>query len=129
MKNVLLIFCVLMFSSCATIFSGTKSKVVFDSNVNVNEETTLMVDGVEHSNVSFPYTTKVKRGFSQTIAKAEIQGYKPATVVIGKKFNFLSLLSLPSWGLIGFGVDAATGAMMKPEYKNYIFEFEKLEEK
>ncbi|OAV65962.1 hypothetical protein Barb6_02712 [Bacteroidales bacterium Barb6] len=32
-------------------------------------------------------------------------------------------------GLIGEGVDALTGAMMKPEYKNYIFEFEKLEEK
>ncbi|OAV64508.1 hypothetical protein Barb6XT_02782 [Bacteroidales bacterium Barb6XT] len=129
MKNVLLIFCVFMFSSCATIFSGSKSRVVFDSNVNVNEKTNLTIDGVKHSNVSFPYTTKVKRGFSETVVKAEIQGYKPATVVIDKKFNFVSLLNLLSWELIGFGVDAATGAIMKPEYKNYVFEFDKLEEK
>ncbi|OAV66271.1 hypothetical protein Barb4_02977 [Bacteroidales bacterium Barb4] len=127
MKNVLLIFCVFMFSSCATIFSGSKSSVVFDSNVN--EKTSLTVDGIEHSNVSFPYTTKVKRGFGKTVAKAEIQGYKPATVVIGKKFNFVSLLNLLSWELIDVGVDAATGTIMKPEYKNYVFEFDKLEEK
>ncbi|OAV73272.1 hypothetical protein Barb6_00396 [Bacteroidales bacterium Barb6] len=129
MKKILLISCVFMFSSCATIFSGSKSRVVFDSNVNVNGKTNLTIDGVKHPNVYFPYTTKVKRGFDESTAKAEIQGYKPATVVIDKKFNPITLLNILMGGLIGGGVDALTGAMMKPEYKNYIFEFEKLEEK
>lgn len=43
-------------SSCASIFCGSKAKVTFDGEIS--EEATLTIDGLKHTNVTFPYTTK-----------------------------------------------------------------------
>ena len=36
------------------------------------EEATLTIDGLKHTNVTFPYTTKIRRGFDETVVKIEI---------------------------------------------------------
>ena len=41
-------------SSCASIFCGSKAKVTFDGEIS--EEATLTIDGLKHTNVTFPYT-------------------------------------------------------------------------
>ena len=102
-------------TSCASIFCGTKAKVTFDSNVK--ENVTLTIDGIKHHDVVFPYTTKVKRGFEDTIVKAEAKDYKTETIVIDKTFNPVSVINLCD--VLGWGIDAATGAITKPS-QNYI---------
>lgn len=109
-----------MMSSCATVFCGSKKKVTFDSNVPV-ESATLTIDGLRHYNVTFPYVTKIKRGFDDTVVVAEAEGYKKSTLFIDKNFNAVSVINLCD--ILGWGIDAATGAMMKPEFNNYVLEF------
>lgn len=108
-------------TSCSTIFCGSKAKVTFDSNIK--EPVTLTIDGRKYNDVTMPYTTKIARGFSETIVKAEAESYKTETLVIDKKFNAVSIINLTD--ILGWGIDAATGALMKPEYKFYQIEFKK----
>lgn len=114
------IACSFAFTSCSTIFCGSKARVTFESNIN--EPATLTIDGVKHRNVEFPYTTKIKRGFDDTIVKAEAENYKTQTLFIDKTFNAVSVINLTN--ILGWGIDAATGAMMKPEFNLYEIEFQ-----
>lgn len=123
MKKVfLLLTLTLLLCSCATMFTGSKKRVTFDSNID--QPATLTIDGRKHADITFPYSAKVKRGFNETIVKAESQGYQPTQIVIDKNFNAVSILNL--FGILGWGIDAATGAMMKPEFNGYEFEFIKI---
>lgn len=116
--------CALMLSSCATLFCGTKATVTFDSNVD--QLATLVIDGRKHKNVEFPYTTKVERGFDTTIVKGQIDGYSAEMIYVDKEFNWVSILNLTN--ILGWGVDVVSGAVTKPEYDYYEFEFEKVSE-
>ena len=112
MKNLLpvslsYVAAVVLFSSCATVFCGSRAKVTFDTNVPV-ESATLTIDGKKHQVNAFPYKTRVKRGFTDTEVKVESEGYDPVRFTIFKTFNVL-----------GWGIDAATGAMMKPDQRAY----------
>ncbi|WP_304707963.1 hypothetical protein [uncultured Rikenella sp.] len=112
----------LVCSSCATIFCGSRAKVTFNSNVPV-ESATLTIDGQKHTHVSFPYRTKIKRGFRKTEVTAEASGYEKTNLTVYKNFNAASLLNILLGGIIGLGVDAATGAMMKPDEDYYLIQF------
>lgn len=93
MKHIALFLCIsLLMSSCATIFCGSKAKITFDSNIS--EKTTLTIDGRKHSNVTFPYTTKIRRGFDETVVKAEAPSYTTETIIINKNFNAVSVINL-----------------------------------
>lgn len=123
-KSILLILCVFLFSSCASIFCGSYKKVTLDSNVPVKAN--LTIDGRKYKNVSFPFVAKVKRGFSETSIKAEAEKYEPTYLLIDKTFNPVAILNLTS--ILGWGIDAATGAMMKPEFNYYELEFRPIQE-
>lgn len=107
-----------MMTSCATVFCGSKARVTFESDIE--EKATLTIDGRKHTNVTFPYTTKIKRGFDDTVVKAEAPSYGTETIVIEKNFNAVSVINLCD--VLGWGIDAA-GAMMKPEFKFYQIDF------
>lgn len=109
-------------TSCATVFCGSKKKVTFDSNLPV-ESATLTVDGRKYANVTFPYSVKVKRGFDDTVVKAEAEGYVPALLIVEKTFNAVSVINLCN--VLCWCIDAATGAMMKPDSDYYEIVFEK----
>ena len=106
-------------TSCATVFCGSKAKVTFDSDIA--EKATLTIDGRKYTNVTFPYTTKIRRGFDETVVKAESPAYTTETVIINKSFNAVSVINLLD--ILGWGIDAATGAMTKPEFKFYQIDF------
>jgi hypothetical protein len=108
-------------TSCASIFCGTKAKVTFDCNVK--EGVSLTIDGIKHHDVNFPFTTKVKRGFEDTVVKAEAENYKTEMIVIDKTFNPVSIINLCD--VLGWGIDAATGAITKPAQSYYQIELKK----
>ena len=99
--------------------------VSFDSDIA--EKATLTIDGRKYTNVTFPYTTKIRRGFDETVVKAESPAYTTETVIINKSFNAVSVINLLN--ILGWGIDAATGAMTKPEFKFYQIDFQPKEEK
>lgn len=117
--GIILIIAISM-TSCATIFCGSKTKVTFNSDIQ--EKATLTIDGRKHTNVTFPYTTKIKRGFDETVVKAEAPSYRTETIIIDKNFNAVAVLNLLD--ILAWGIDAATGAMMKPEFKFYDIDFQ-----
>lgn len=124
MKRICLLLCTaLAMSSCATIFCGSKIRVTFESDID--RPATLTIDGRRHTNVTFPYTTKIRRGFDETVVKAEAEGYTTETVIIDKSFNAVSVLNLCN--VLCWGIDAATGALMKPEFRFYQIDFRPIE--
>lgn len=110
----------MLFSSCATIFCGSRKKIVLESNIDKADK--LDVDSRKYRDVTFPFPVKVKRGFSQSIVKGEKEGYTPVLIYIDKTFNAVSVLNLLD--IVAWGIDAATGAMMKPEFNTYELHFE-----
>ena len=114
-KYAIIVLGTMTLSSCSSIFCGSKAKVTFESDIQ--EEATLTIDGLKHHNVTFPYTTKVRRGFDETVVKVEAPSYETETIIINKNFNAVSVINLLD--ILGWGIDAATGAMTKPEQKFY----------
>ncbi|MBS5525034.1 MAG: hypothetical protein KHX48_05515 [Alistipes sp.] len=112
-------------TSCATVFCGSKAKVTFDSDIA--EKATLTIDGRKHTNVTFPYTTKIKRGFDETLVKVETPNFSAEPIIINKSFNAVSVINLLD--ILGWGIDAATGAITKPEFKFYQIDFQPKVEK
>ena len=114
-----LIISALVLSSCATIFCGSKAKVTFDSDID--QRATLFIDGRKYQSITFPYTVKIPRGWDETVVKAEAEGYETQSIYIDKKFNPISIINL--FDILAWGIDAATGAMTKPDYKYYHIDF------
>src|SRR5699024_952601 len=121
MKSKLLIPSIILaffMSSCATIFTGTKDTLRFDSEP---QGATVYIDGLKACET--PCTTKVKRSLSDKLAKIKLDGYQTRVITLDRKFNAVSVLNL--FGMIGWAVDAATGSLMKNGGKGYDIELKK----
>lgn len=111
-----LLLTVLAVSSCATIFSGVKAKVWLANDL-VNEPVDIIADNRQYNDVMLPYRVKVKRGYRESNITITSNSYEPYHMGVDKVFNgtYIANILCP----IGFLIDAATGAMMKPEQKRY----------
>ncbi|MCP4551850.1 MAG: PEGA domain-containing protein [Bacteroidetes bacterium] len=107
-----------LMASCATIFTGTKDAIRFDSNP---QGASVYIDGLEVCKT--PCTTQVKRSLSDKLAEIKLDGYETRVITLDRKFNAVSIINLGS--LIGWGIDAATGSLMKYDRKGYEIELEK----
>ncbi len=105
-----------MLSSCATMFPG-KRKVTFVCD-GMNDPVNIQIDGKMHSNVTLPYKTKIKKGYGDSHVKVTSPNYEQLDLTIGKKFNPLFIANFFLSG-VGIIIDAATGAIMKPERDTY----------
>lgn len=79
MKNlstILLAATMLLMTSCATLFTGTKDRITFNSTPS---GATIYIDGVEQCKT--PCTMKVKRSINDTGVEFKLDGYE--TRVIG----------------------------------------------
>jgi len=118
MKNIILLIPVLLATSYATIFTGTKDTIVFNSDPSGAK---IFIDGLEVCKT--PCTTKLKRSLSDKIAEIKLDGYETRVITLDRKFNAVSIINLGS--LIGWGIDAATGALMKYDRKGYEVKLDK----
>jgi hypothetical protein len=114
------ILALVMLSSCATVFTGSRKWVTFDASIE--QKATVTIDGQQYRNVKFPLTVKVPGGYYPSVVMAESAGYEPTELIVYKSFDAVSLVNI-LWPL-GFVVDAATGAIMKPSYRYYRLDFE-----
>ena len=117
-KFLILCLCIVCLSSCATIFNTPKARVTLASD-NVNVPVDISIDGnKKYPDVMLPKRIKIKRGYKPTNVKVEADGYSTTSFNITKKFNSASLWGI-LFGVVPMAVDAATGAIMKPESKYY----------
>ena len=98
-------------SSCATIVSGSKQRVVFTSSPT---NAALSINGVPYGTT--PASVNLRRKDSHAI-RIEVDGYEPYETFIDRKFNAWMLGNIVFGGLIGIVVDAATGSMYKLDTK------------
>jgi len=127
MKKILIVMgCIALFTSCATLFNGSKARIIVNDN-RLSQPVDLTVDGAKYPNVMLPAKVKVRRGFKYSTILAESEGYEPSSVVVQKRFNGTTLWNLLLGGVPGFAVDAATGAMMKPVSQYYDLNMHRLE--
>ena len=99
-------------TSCATIFTGTSDVITFNSSP---EGAKVYEAGVEKCTT--PCTYKVSRSLSQKTVELRKEGYENKVVGLDSKFNSVSILNL--FGLLGWGIDAATGSLKKYDTKVY----------
>lgn len=116
----------ILMTSCASIISGRKAKITLKSDV-VTTPVDIKYDRKRETNVFLPYTIKVKRGYKPTVIKASAKGYDDVTYTLDKKFNGVAWGNIILGGIPGLAVDAATGAITKPETKEIILPFKERE--
>ncbi|MDP5121017.1 MAG: PEGA domain-containing protein [Spirosomaceae bacterium] len=104
-------------SSCATIFTGTKDTIRFNS---VPEGAQVYKDGLELCKT--PCTVPVKRSINDVDIEMKKDGYQTRFFTLDKEFNVVSVINLLS--PIGWGVDALSGSLMKYDRKAYEIELE-----
>lgn len=111
-----------LFTSCASIFCGSKAKVTLKSDL-VTTPVDITYDGKMETSIFLPYTIKIKRGYKPTSIKASAKGFEDANYTISKKFNKTTLWNILLGGVPGIAIDAATGAITQPETKEVILPF------
>ncbi|MDB9835275.1 PEGA domain-containing protein [Flavobacteriaceae bacterium] len=107
-----------LMSSCATILTGTRDTIRFDSNP---KGAIVYFDGLEVCKT--PCSTSVKRSISEKFAEIKLDGYETRVITLDRKFNAVSIINLTS--ILGWGIDAATGALMKYDRKGYDIKLDK----
>tara|TARA_B100000401_G_C52459790_1_gene555986 strand:- start:249 stop:605 length:357 start_codon:yes stop_codon:yes gene_type:complete len=104
MKNSIVILLCVLFSSCATILTGSKQDIYFESSPKGAK---VLVNGFEQCKT--PCTVPLKKKLVTGNVQIVMDGYESTTVSLSKSFNPISILNL--LGIIGWAVDAGTGAI------------------
>lgn len=112
------ISCSLLFSSCATIFCGTRQSVKFTS---IPDGATVQVNGIDRGKT--PVAIKMKRRHSGQVVTVKAQGYESKTFTPETGFNPVTLVGLLFPPFIAF--DLLDGAMWKYHPKHYNIELDK----
>ena len=103
----ILLLASLLFTGCATIFTGTHDEVIINSHP---EGARIFIDGLEEGRT--PAIIDIKRpGISDTEIELRLEGYEPRTFILRKEFNAVSVINLTC--LICWAVDVATGSVTK----------------
>lgn len=109
-----------LLTSCATIFTGTKAKINLIGEIQ--EPITIATHDSTYQTASLPFTFKVKRKKLDWPIKITSDNYTYPDIIPGKSVNGWTFGNIAIGGLIGLGVDFATGAVNKPAKSAYVVE-------
>ena len=117
MKEIKLLFlaitCTLMFSSCATIITGSTCKVTIDGNVD--EPVTITTTFQTYEDVELPQVVLINRkAIDGQRIEIESEHYKFKDVVLRKSINPWAWGNILIGGLIGLAIDLGTNAVSEP---------------
>ncbi|UKB85633.1 PEGA domain-containing protein [Chryseobacterium sp. MEBOG06] len=119
LSTVLLLGIALSATSCATIFTGSKDKISFNSSP---EGAKVLHKGIEKCVT--PCIAEIPRSLSKQTVTLEKEGFVSKEFKLTKTFNAVTLLNILFGGAIGVGIDAATGSLTKYSPKKYDVELE-----
>lgn len=106
-----LLSCVL-FTSCATLFTGTRDWITFNSNPS---GAGVYINGQKVGET--PCTIPVKRKLLSPDVEFRLDSYKTQIITLDQEFNLVSIINLNN--LFGWAIDVASGAIMKYDRKVY----------
>jgi hypothetical protein len=121
-KYFLILFAALAsfsFSGCASIFTGTTQSVQVNS---VPSGANVSVSGLDRGLTPLPVV--LKKGSSGQCVTLTLPGYQQKTFQPQTAFNPVAILNL--WGILGWGIDAATGALWKYDPTFYNIQLQKV---
>ena len=108
-KITLMLVALIVFSSCASIFTGASRNVLFETDPSGAK---VFVNGFEKGVT--PTQIKVK---ADDRIDFKIENYKERVVIMDSKFNLVSIIN--GFSIIGWGVDALTGSLKRVD-TNYV---------
>lgn len=106
-KITLTVSILLLLSSCASILTGSKRSVLFESNPNGAK---VFVNGFEKGET--PVQLKVK---AEDRVDFRLDNYKERLVIMDSDFNLVAIIN--GFSLIGWGIDALTGSLKRVNTK------------
>lgn len=100
---------ILMTTSCASILTGSKRKVLFETEPSGAK---VFVNGFEKGKT--PVQLKVR---ADDRIDFRLDGFKERVIVMDSKFNLVAILN--GIDIIGWGIDALTGSLKRVD-TNYV---------
>jgi PEGA domain len=101
-----LLFAAIFLTGCGTLFTGTTQKVQICSEPSGAK---VQVEGLDRGITPLPVT--LKKGSNGQTVTLSLDGYQQKVFQPQTVFNPVCILNL--WGILGWGIDAATGALWK----------------
>jgi hypothetical protein len=98
---------ILLFSSCASILTGSDKSVLFESNPSGAK---VYINGMEQGKT--PTTLNVK---ADDRVDFRLENYRERVVIMDSDFNLVAILN--GGFLIGWGIDALTGSLKRVNTK------------
>lgn len=119
MKKIsIFLIAALSLQSCATLLTGTSDQITFNSQP---EGAKVFHKGIEKCTT--PCVIEMPRSMGAETLEMKAEGYEPKLFALNKEFNGVTLLNVLVGGIIGLGVDAASGAMMQYTDNVYTMDF------
>jgi PEGA domain len=106
-KMFIVVLSSLLFTNCATILSGSKKLIKFNSTPNA---ATILINEIEVGKT--PFETKLKANKDYNV-KIILEGYKPFEIKLKQKINHWIWGNILIGGLVGYIVDLSTGAIYR----------------
>ena len=116
-RLILLLFISLFITSCASILTGSKRKVLFETEPSGAK---VFVNGFEKGKT--PVQLKVR---ADDRIDFRLDNYRERVVVMDSKFNAVAILNALS--ILGWGIDAITGSLERVDTKYVKVTLEKSE--
>jgi hypothetical protein len=104
---IAMVLTMMLSSSCASIISGSKRKVLFETDPPGAK---VFVNGMEKGIT--PVQLKVK---AEDRIDFKLADYQEKIVVMDSKFNLVAILN--GFSIIGWGIDALTGSLKRVDTK------------
>ncbi|MCF8336091.1 MAG: hypothetical protein K9H65_05780 [Bacteroidales bacterium] len=114
----LLALATFILSSCATVFTGTSDMIQFETEP---EGVSVVKNNMEICET--PCSHEIERDLSDVYVTFEKSGYENKRIKLERKFNVVSVLNFGN--MLGWGIDAVTGAVFKYEPTYYDLELDK----
>ncbi len=116
-KSFFVLLMTMSFSSCATMFSGTKADIFIDGDVD--EPVTVCSTAGLYKDVNLPTLVEVKRRhLNGQHIQITSEHHSFDDIVLEKTFNEWALVSALAYGT-GFFIDLMTNAVSKPKYDQF----------
>ena len=106
-KPIYIIFIFLLLSSCASILTGSKRSVLFESNPS---GALVYINGFEKGK-----TPTILRVEADDRVDFRLDNYRERVVVMDSDFNLVAIIN--GFSLIGWGIDALTGSLKRVNTK------------
>lgn len=111
LKAALIVTLMIMAPGCATVIKGSTQSLSLTTTPEQGATCVLSSPSGLNQTVETPSVTTIERSKHDISVTCNKEGYEQAVAVITSEFNGATLGNIILGGVIGVGVDAASGAM------------------